>query len=165
MSWLQRTVRIAGNADRPWIDDVLAQYWGGSVLVVRGETIDLSMLPALVAEERAGFAIFRGEPNPELFVLHAFIRNAGVGTSLLSALVERLRVQGVVELSVTTTNDNVDALSFYQRRGFTLTELRRGAVDRARTLKPSIPETAENGIPIRDELELALDIRLTTTRK
>jgi ribosomal protein S18 acetylase RimI-like enzyme len=158
MSWLQRTVRIAGNADRPWIDDVLAQYWGGSVLVVCGETIDLSMLPALVAEERAGFAIFRGEPNPELLVLHAFIRNAGVGTSLLSALVERLRVQGVVELSVTTTNDNVDALSFYQRRGFTLTELRRGAVDRARTLKPSIPETAENGIPIRDELELALDI-------
>jgi hypothetical protein len=54
-----------------------------------------------------------------------------------------------------TTNDNVDALRFYQRRGFRLRAVRPGAVDDARrTLKPEIPAVGEQGIPIRDEIEL-----------
>jgi len=58
-----------------------------------------------------------------------------------------------------TTNDNVDALAFYQRRGFRLAALHRAAVTEAReTLKPEIPEVARNGIPIRDELELELEL-------
>ena len=58
-------------------------------------------------------------------------------------------------LWVLTTNDNVDALRFYQRRGFRLTGLHACAVDRARTqLKPEIPPEGEYGIPLRDELVL-----------
>jgi hypothetical protein len=57
-----------------------------------------------------------------------------------------------------TTNDNIDALRLYQRRGFRLTTLHTGAVDRARMLKPSIPKLGRHGIPIRDELVLTLDL-------
>jgi hypothetical protein len=58
---------------------------------------------------------------------------------------------------VLTTNDNVDALRFYQRRGFRLGALRPGAVDEARrTRKPEIPEIGDHGIPLRDEIELEL---------
>jgi hypothetical protein len=57
-------------------------------------------------------------------------------------------------LRVTTTNDNLNALRFYQRRGFRMTEIRPGAVDKARYLKPSIPLAGEFGIPIHDEIEL-----------
>jgi ribosomal protein S18 acetylase RimI-like enzyme len=54
-----------------------------------------------------------------------------------------------------TTNDNVDALRFYQRRGFRLAALRAGAVEDARArLKPEIPWTGADGIELRDELEL-----------
>jgi hypothetical protein len=64
---------------------------------------------------------------------------------------------------VLTTNDNVDALRFYQRRGFRLTAVRCGAVDEARrTVKPEIPLTGDYGIPIRDEIELAQDLPLVT---
>ncbi|WP_442967500.1 GNAT family N-acetyltransferase [Rhizobium sp. BR 362] len=80
----------------------------------------------------------------------------GVGTALIDALTDRLRRQGVSALWVMTTNDNLAALRFYQRRGFELRRLRPGAVDAARLLKPSIPKIAENGIPIRDELDLCL---------
>ena len=59
---------------------------------------------------------------------------------------------------MTTTNDNLDALRFYQRRGFRLTELRPGAVDRAREAKPAIPELGGYGIPLRDELDLEREI-------
>lgn len=57
-----------------------------------------------------------------------------------------------------TTNDNVGALVFYQKAGFRLVAVYPDAVNQARKLKPQIPLVAENGIPIRDEIELALDL-------
>jgi hypothetical protein len=62
------------------------------------------------------------------------------------------------EVRLTTTNDNVDALRFYQRRGFRLAELRPGAVDRSRQEKPQIPRTGDYGIPLHDEIDLTLRV-------
>ena len=64
---------------------------------------------------------------------------------------------GAHRLWLITTNDNVDALRFYQRRGYRLARVDAGAVDRSRAaLKPAIPEIGAHGIPLRDELELEL---------
>jgi hypothetical protein len=57
---------------------------------------------------------------------------------------------------VITTNDNLDAIRFYQRRGMRLVAVHRGAVDEARRIKPSIPLIGEHGIPIHDELEFEI---------
>ncbi len=62
------------------------------------------------------------------------------------------------EIRLTTTNDNVDALRFYQRRGFRLAELRPGAVDRSRQEKPQIPRVGDYGIPLHDEIDLTLRV-------
>jgi hypothetical protein len=59
---------------------------------------------------------------------------------------------------VMTTNDNLRALRLYQRAGFRLVELRAGAIDETRSLKPSIPATGNDGIPIHDEIDLVLDL-------
>ena len=65
------------------------------------------------------------------------------------------RRQGCTRLWVITTNDNVDALRFYQRRGFRLVTVHRGAVDRSRaSLKPEIPPVGAYDIPMRDKIEL-----------
>lgn len=62
-----------------------------------------------------------------------------------------------------TTNDNVDALRFYQRRGFRIVAVRTGAVDEARSaLKPGIPHRGHYGIPLRDEIELAQPLPCAT---
>ena len=61
-----------------------------------------------------------------------------------------------------TTNDNTHALRFYQKLGFELTALYCHAVDLSRKLKPSIPETGQDGIPIRDEIELQLRLSSST---
>lgn len=54
-----------------------------------------------------------------------------------------------------TTNGNLEALRFYQRRGFRLSALRPDSVDKAREeLKPQILTVGEFGIPLRDELEV-----------
>jgi hypothetical protein len=65
------------------------------------------------------------------------------------------RRQGCTRLWVFITNDNVDALRFYQRRGFRLARVHRTAVDRSRaSVKPEIPPVGAYGIPLRDEIEL-----------
>jgi hypothetical protein len=53
-----------------------------------------------------------------------------------------------------TTNDNLDALRFYQRRSWRLVQVNRDAVDFASVLKPLIPKIGAYAIEIHDEIEL-----------
>jgi len=94
----------------------------------------------------------------EVVTLNAIQRRAGIGTLLMEAAVNKARRCDCTEVRLTTTNDNVDALRFYQRRGFRLAELRPGAVDRTRLEKPQIPRSGDYGIPLRDEIDLTLRI-------
>jgi GNAT superfamily N-acetyltransferase len=154
------TIRDKRPEDQAWVEGVLRNRWGGTLIAAHGELIDSAALPALIAGEQQGLATWRwlSERAAELVTLDALVRCQGVGTALLAALACRARDQGAVALCVTTTNDNLDALRFYQRRGFRLTAVRPGAVDAARHRKPAIPATGAYGIPLRDEIELGLDL-------
>ena len=111
------------------------------------------------AGEAEGIAIYEVEgAHAELVLLEALEPARGIGTALVEALVALLAAQGVRELSLTTTNDNLGALRFYQRRGFQLVEIRPGAMDEYRKRKPMIPKVGEFGIPLRDELRLVRSI-------
>ncbi len=154
-------VRDKTGADQPWVEALLRERWGSTSVVVHGMRFEAAALPALVAGDRQGLATYRIDGDAELVTLNAIRSGQGVGTALLRELVRRLGAEGVPRLSVTTTNDNLDALRFYQRRGFRLARIRCGALDEARGLKPSIPLVGAYGIPLRDELELRLDLPAT----
>lgn len=135
----------------------------GSVRVARlGELVHPLDHPALVAETGGGqlLGILTYVPGQdwqqcEILTLHADEQWRGAGTALIEVAGQLARRQGCSRLWVITTNDNVDALRFYQRRGFCLVRVHRGAVDRSRTtLKPEIPPAGAYGIPLRDEIEL-----------
>ena len=157
-------IREKEPLDQPWIDMILNERWGGrGVIVVHGETVDARKLPALIAGEQKGLATYqirRTNHNifAEIITLDAITAKQGVGTALIEALVTRLRAEGVGSLRVTTTNDNLSALRFYQRRSFRITGVRPGAVDEARRTKPSIPTIGEYAIPLHDEIELERQI-------
>lgn len=115
--------------------------------------------PTLLAEERAKLAgvltYVLAADSCEILTLHAAERGRGAGTALVSAVERLARDDGCRRLWVLTTNDNLDALRFYQRRGFSLAELHPGAVAASRaSLKPGIPHRGNYEIPIRDELIL-----------
>lgn len=150
-------IRAKRDGDGAWLRALLDEQWGGEVLIVRGIEHRLPEYPALIAGERDGIAIFReagADGAAELLLLHAVRPRCGIGTALLAALASLLRDAGRHRLRVTTTNDNLDALAFYQKQSFRLDELRVGAADAARERKPTIPTMGSNGIPIHDEIDL-----------
>jgi len=153
-------VRKKEPEDQWWIEAILNERWGGEgQVVVHGEIFDARLLAALIAGEQEGLATYQIVRTndivfAELITLDAIRPNRGVGTALIEALASRLRADGVSILRVTTTNDKLNALRFYQRRGFRLKALRPGGVDEARRVKPSIPAVGEYEIQIRDEVEL-----------
>jgi GNAT superfamily N-acetyltransferase len=148
-------IRPAAAVDAGWISRFLRERWGAVTVVVHGEVIDASLLPALIAEPHRGLATYRRLGNDaELVTLDAAPAGIGTGTALLDALTARLRAEGCTRLWLTTTNGNLSALQFYLRRGFRLVAVRLGAVEAARKLKPSIPTVGEAGVPVHDELDL-----------
>jgi GNAT superfamily N-acetyltransferase len=101
-----------------------------------------------------------GDGRCEVTLLEALREGEGIGSTLLDATVAAARDAGCTHLWLVSTNDNLHALEWYRRKGFTVAEVRRGAVDRSReTLKPSIPtHNPDNGLPISDEIVLSLSL-------
>jgi len=151
--------------DRPSREAFLRSH--DSLRVARnGELVDCLDHPALLAwsgDELVGVATYVVSGSDcELLTLHAGSRFSGIGSALLAGVQEVARGASCTRLWVVTTNDNLDALRFYQRRGFRLVRLRPGEVDRSReVLKPGIPRAGDYGIPLRDELELEMELSLT----
>lgn len=153
------TVRPLGEGDREWVRDTLHELWGETV-VSRGAVHDPTALPGVVAEEggeRVGLLTYRIDgADCEVVTIDAFPEGAGAGTALLEAAAGAARDAGCRRVWLITTNDNLRALRFYQRRGLRLVAVHPNALARSRELKPSIPEIGLDGIPLRDELELEL---------
>jgi len=154
------TVRPAAASDAAWIAHVLADSWGDVVVVAHGTAYQALDLPALIAERdgaQVGLLTYTLTGDGlEVVSLDATVPRAGVGTALLAAAVDLGRERGAGRLWLVTTNDNLDALRFYQRRGLRISAVAPGAVDAARALKPGIPLIGDHGIPIRDELTLEI---------
>ncbi|QHT63182.1 GNAT family N-acetyltransferase [Paenibacillus lycopersici] len=94
----------------------------------------------------------------EVITIDSVEENQGIGTALLRRAEQEACANGCRCMRLITTNDNLHALGFYQKRGYRLVEVFPYAVDRARAIKPEIPLVADNGIPIRDEILLRKDI-------
>jgi len=150
-------VRPLVGGDREWVVARLRDLWG-DIVVSRGRVLDAAELPGFVAEEDgepAGLLTYRIDGDGcEVVTIDAFPQGSGAGTALLDAVAGAARAAGCRRVWLITTNDNLRALRFYQRRGFRLAALHRDALDRSRELKPSIPDVGLDGIPLRDELEL-----------
>jgi GNAT superfamily N-acetyltransferase len=157
-------VRPIRDDEREELGRLVAASQGSAIIISREASHDVRELPALVAVDLAtghwlGTAAYRFETGAcELVAIQAFERGAGIGTALLDAVAVAARAEGATRLWLITTNDNVDALRFYQRRGFHLVRVWRDAVTRSRVAKPQIPLRGDYDIPIRDEVELELDL-------
>lgn len=143
-----------------WIRQTLNTHWGSTQLVSRGQVYAGDQLPGFVALRRdqpAGLVTYHlvGQ-HCEIVSLDSLVPGLGIGSALIKAVKEVAQSAGCRRLWLVTTNDNLPAIRFYQKRGFHLVAVHPDAVQISRSLKPCIPETGLEGIPIRDELEFEI---------
>jgi 5-(carboxyamino)imidazole ribonucleotide mutase len=154
-------IRAKYDSDDQWVQRLLVERWGATSVVVHGTRFHPAELPGFVAvtgEERVGLVTYRSAGDQcEVVSLDSLRPSLGIGTALLEAVKEAATSAGCRRLWLITTNDNLVALRFYQKRGFRLVAVYPQAVDRARVLKPEIPLLSRDGIPLRDELELEIN--------
>lgn len=148
----------ASTIPREQLETFFLENWGDSVMAIRGQLIPLSACDGFMAyqsEQILGLITFHTSPDyQEIISLDSLVENQGIGSQLLAQVEAEALNNGIQDIRLITTNDNLRALAFYQKRGYQLHQLYPNAVAKARQLKPGIPLIASNGIPIRDEIEL-----------
>ncbi|MCK4566881.1 MAG: GNAT family N-acetyltransferase, partial [Candidatus Thorarchaeota archaeon] len=90
----------------------------------------------------------------EIVTMNAIEKNKGIGTALLDEIENLAKQKNCKRLWLITTNDNVDALRFYQKRGYEISAVHRHSIEESRKIKPQLPLVGNYGIPIRDEIEM-----------
>jgi ribosomal protein S18 acetylase RimI-like enzyme len=149
-------------SDLEWMRATLTRHWESHLIASRGRLIDASALPGYVAvaqAERIGLVTYELIGREcEIVSLNSFRENCGVGSALIAAVQASATEAGCERLWLITTNDNVEAIRFYLKRGMRLAAVHRDALEESRKLKPSIPLIGDHGLPLLDELEF--EIRL-----
>ncbi len=156
-------VRALTDADRSALVEVWDRNHAGAILVTKDRVQNAMTLEGFAAEEDGRlmgaltYVIENGEL--EVVTLDSLVDDRGSGTALLAAAIDKARAADVRRAWLITSNDNIRAIRFYQRRGWDLVTLHRGAIDRARKIKPDIPLIGDYDIPLHHEIEFEFSLR------
>ena len=132
-------------------------------MISRGHIHHADQLPGFIAidsDEPVGLITYCLENNEcEIVTLDSLKPGKGIGSQLIESVSDIAVAKNIKRIWLITTNDNTNALRFYQKRGFHLAAIYPGAVEKSRKLKEEIPETGYDDIPIRDEIELEIKLQ------
>jgi ribosomal protein S18 acetylase RimI-like enzyme len=139
------------------------EHWGGEEMIARGNVYRPEQLDGFVIEDGKEWVglvtFFIRDGECEVTSLDSLRQGQGIGSQLMEKMIEEARARNCKRLFLITTNDNLNALRFYQKRGFRIVAVYPGAVNESRKRKPGIPLLGNNGIPLRDEIELEVSLR------
>lgn len=150
-------IRPAGPEDRAAVLALFERDFGATRIVAFGEPVGLAEAAALVAwrkGELAGALAYRLLPDALLILALAtdpMWQRSGVGGDLVAEVEAVARREGRLRVCVSTTNDNLPALYFYQRHAYHITEVVPGGL-LAHLRAPDV--RGFGGIPLRDEIRL-----------
>jgi ribosomal protein S18 acetylase RimI-like enzyme len=148
------------SSDLPELTKFWEEHWGSSEMVVHGVVFRTNQLDGFVAEEQEQWiglvTFFIAQAECEIISLNSLQEGKGIAARLIEKVIEVAKEAQCRRVFLSTTNDNLHALGFYQKHGFELVAVHRGAVNEARKIKPEISLIGYNDIPIRDEIELEM---------
>ncbi len=157
---IEYELKEINKENREEVNQILINEWEATDIIIRGKVVDGTKIPGIIAyknDKIIGLITYIIENNEcEIISLNSFIENIGIGTSLIEKVKEIAINKKCNRLKLITTNDNIRGIEFYQRRGFIFSALYKNAIEISRKLKPEIPMYADNGLPIRDEIEFEL---------
>jgi len=151
------------DSEREEIGEFVEYHWHSRVVMSRGRSFYPHQEEGFVErrdDRIAGLLTFHVDQDGlEILTLNSVLEGAGIGSSLMLDAIEEARTRGCRRIWLTTTNDNVRGLRYYQRLAFRMVAVNPGVVDEARKIKPQIPEVGQDGIAIHDEIVLELRIK------
>jgi N-acetylglutamate synthase-like GNAT family acetyltransferase len=157
MDDLKVEIREIGDKDRLRISKFISDNWGSILSISKGKIQDTSRLPGFVCKVQdniAGAVTYNIEREEcEIVTLDCKIGNKGFGTKLINKVIVKARETKCKRIWLVTTNDNANAIRFYQKRGFEWVGFYKDAMQKSRLLKPEIPEFGFDNIPIKHEIE------------
>jgi 8-oxo-dGTP pyrophosphatase MutT (NUDIX family)/GNAT superfamily N-acetyltransferase len=142
---------------REFVNKQIADDWAGPFIVSKGILHDTRIhngFVALADREVVGYILYNLiDGDCEITVLESIHEGRGIGKALINEVIKIANEEHCSRVWLITTNDNNHAIRFYQRFGFMLRGVYINAMDDARILKPQIPLTGNDGIPIAHEFE------------
>lgn len=148
------------KSNRELINSIISEHWYTTEMVVRGKIIDMSKADGIIASENNtifGIITYNIENEIcEIISIDSFDQKKGIGTELIDRVVNIAKKHKCIKVIAITTNDNINSIGFYQKRGFDMANLYHNALDISRKLKPEIPLIGENSIILKHEIELKL---------
>ena len=150
-------IKKIDKSNRQKVLEIIVQEWYSTKVVAKGKIYDTKLLHGFVVEHRnkiLGIITCHIQMDKyQICTLNSLDENKSIGTSLVNRAVKDAKAKKCTCVWLITTNDNINAIRFYQKRGFELKALHNNAIEKSRKLKPEIPLTGFYDIPIVHELE------------
>lgn len=150
------------SSNRNLVNAFIKQHWYTTTMIIRGKEIDMTKVDGFYFRDGKtiiGLITYIVYNNIlEITSLDSLQENQGIGSELVETVIHEVKERNLQKIVLITTNDNINAIRFYQKRGFDMAHLFRNAMDISRKLKPEIPLIGDNSIPLRHEIEFELSI-------
>ena len=151
-------IKPIDNDTKQKVSDIWINNWGSDLMVTRGKVYRVLDYPGFIAIENnqiIGLIIYRIEDKEcEILSLDSLSENRGIGSKLLKKVIQVASENRCNRIWLITSNDNINTMRFYQKRGFEFKAIHLNAIDEARKIKPQIPVTGYDDIPIKHEIEM-----------
>lgn len=148
--------------NRKQVNAFFSKHWNTTNLIILGMNIDMTQADGIIAQENGkimGLLTYMVSGSVvEITSLNSVVNGIGVGTALLNRLIEWAKENQCKKIVVVTSNDNIQAMCFYQKRGFDMERLYHNSLELSRAKRPRIPLVGPNGILLKHELEFVLDL-------
>ena len=156
----KQKIREIRNTDKTMVAKFIAANWGATVCISKGRKYKPAELPGFICKENnniVGLVTYRIEKSYcEITTLNSCIKKSGLGRELIKKVIEVAINENCDRIWVITTNDNTNAIMFYQKMGFEWSNFYKDAMQLSRKIKHEIPELGFDNIPIKHEIEFEL---------
>jgi N-acetylglutamate synthase-like GNAT family acetyltransferase len=155
MEFIEKTKK-----DNEAVLEIIKGYGSSDIFVSRGKAHKALELDGVLVYEDGkiiGLGLYSIKNDCEIVLLETFVQNKGIGTKIIENIKEIAKIKNCNRVWLITTNENINAIKFYQKRGFRISNIYINALEEARKINPEIPLIGD-GIEIRDEIEFEIKI-------
>jgi len=144
------------NKQKQTIQTLTKLFWGEPTQQTFNKNYTVAKLPAYIATTKnktIGFISYITQKNNILIValgIHPQHQNTGIAKKLIEKIETEAKQQQKQKLLVSTSNDDLPALAFYQIQNFQIYQVKPNIIAK----KHGTTKKGIGGIPIRDELRL-----------